>query len=141
MAVPTHLVTAMEFVNGAIGQLTTSFDVQFHMLPHIEIYGEAGTIRVPDPNGFGDPVFLRTKGDADWREVKVTRPYAENSRGLGVLDLVRAAQKGAQPRASGMLARHVLAVFHAAHAAPYHSKYVEIEPVERPEAMPNQPFD
>jgi predicted dehydrogenase len=134
--VPTHLVTVMEFAGGAVGQLTTSFDVQFHTLPHIEIYGSEGTLRVPDPNGFGGPVIVRTKGDADWSEVPITRPFADNSRGLGVRDMVQAVREGREPRASGRLARHVLAVFHAAHRAPHTGQYVEIDPVVRPEAMP-----
>lgn len=135
--VPTHLVTALEFVSGAVGQLTTSFDVQFHSLPHIEIYGELGTLRVPDPNGFGGPVLIRTRGDEEWREIAVVRPYAENYRGLGVVDLIQAARDGRQPRASGALARHILAVFHAAHSAPLHGRYVEIESTEWPSLMPN----
>ena len=134
--VPTHLVTVMEFGCGAVGQLTTSFDVQSHTLPHIEVYGSEGTLRVPDPNGFGGPVMLRSKGDGDWRDVPVTRPFSENSRGLGVRDMVLAVREGRAPRASGRLARHALAVFHAAHRAPATGQYVEIEPVERPAAMP-----
>lgn len=134
--VPTHLVTVLEFAGGAVGQLTTSFDVQFHTLPHIEVYGSEGTLRVPDPNGFGGPVMVRSKGDGDWREVPVTRPYAENSRGLGVRDMVQAIRNGQEPRAGGRLARHVLAVFHAAHRAPHTGQYVEIGPVATPEAMP-----
>ena len=134
--VPTHLVTVLEFASGAVGQLTTSFDVQFHTLPHIEVYGSEGTMRVPDPNGFGGPVFIRTKGQKEWSEAALTHPFADNSRGLGVRDLVQAVRERREPRASGKLARHVLQVFHAAHAAPFHGKYVEIEPVERPAAMP-----
>ena len=134
--VPTHLVTVMELASGAVGQLTTSFDVQFHTLPHIEVYGSEGTLRVPDPNGFGGPVLVRTKGDGDWRPLSLTHPNSEDMRGIGVRDLVCAIRSGERPRASGALARHALAVFHAAHAAPYHAKYVEIEPVERPAAMP-----
>lgn len=139
--VPTHLVTGMEFASGAVGQLTTSFDVQSHTLPHIEIYGESGTIRVPDPNGFGGPVFVRTVGDSEWNEVPVSRPYANNTRGLGVLDLAQAVREGRQPRASGALARHVLAVFHAAHAAPAQGRYIDVPRVERPEAMPSDPIE
>jgi predicted dehydrogenase len=134
--VPTHLITVMEMGNGTVGQLTTSFDVQCHTLPHLEIYGSEGTMRVPDPNGFSGPVQLRRRGDDNWRDVPVTRPYAENSRGLGVVDLVQAIGSGRVPRASGAMGRHALAVFHAAHRAPHIGQYVEIEPIERPQAMP-----
>jgi predicted dehydrogenase len=134
--VPTHLVTVMEMVSGTVGQLTTSFDVQFHTLPHIEVYGSLGTLSVPDPNGFGGPVLVRCKGDDEWRDAPVTRQFAENARGLGVRDMVLALREGRALRASGDLARHALAVFHAAHRAPHTGQYVAIEPVERPEAMP-----
>lgn len=132
--VPTHLVTVMEFAGGAVGQLTTSFDVKHHTLPNIEIYGSEGTIQVPDPNTFGGPVKIRT--DGDWEEVPLTHTNEENMRGLGLLDLAQALQEGRQHRASGDLARHALAVFHATHAAPARGEYVNIDPVERPEAMP-----
>jgi hypothetical protein len=49
--------------------------------------------------------------------------------------MVEAVQSGLEPRASGALARHALAVFHAAHRAPHTGKYVDIEPVLRPRAM------
>lgn len=132
--VPTHLVTVMEFAGGAVGQLTTSFDVQHHTLPHIEIYGSEGTLQVPDPNGFGGPVRLRAKGD--WSEMPLTHPNEENMRGLGVLDLAQSINEGRPHRASGDLARHVLSIVHATHAAPLRGEYVRIEPIERPEAMP-----
>ena len=49
-----------------------------------------------------------------WEDVPITRPYTENSRGLGVADLADALRIGRAPRASGKLARHVLDVMHAA---------------------------
>jgi len=132
--VPTHLVTVMEFAGGAVGQLTTSFDVRHHTLPNIQIFGSEGTIQVPDPNTFGGPVLIRTKGD--WEEVALTHPNPDNMRGLGLLDMVQAVNEGRAHRASGDLARHALAVFHATHAAPLSGQYVKIDRVERPAAMP-----
>jgi hypothetical protein len=41
-----------------------------------------------------------------WHDVEVTGVYAE--RGLGVLDLARAARTGGKPLASGELGYHVL---------------------------------
>ena len=59
----------MEFHNGAIGTLITSFDVfGGDTLPNIEIYGTKGTMLVPDPNGFGGSVQYRLTGETEWTE-------------------------------------------------------------------------
>ncbi len=107
---PTHIAALLHFETGAIGQLTTSFDVWHHTMPHIEIYGRDGSLGVPDPNGFGGPVKIRKAGQSDWEEVQVTGPYSQNSRGLGVLDMAYALCRGREARASGALAFHVLDV-------------------------------
>ena len=105
---PTHISGIMNFENGAVGAITTSFDVQRTTLPCIEVYGTEGSIIVPDPNGFGGPIRLFTKGSDNWRDVALTHPHAENSRGLGVLDLVQSVEECRHNRASGALALHVL---------------------------------
>jgi predicted dehydrogenase len=105
----THISGLLEFGNGAIGGLTTSFDVWHHGMPHIEVYGSEGSLRVPDPNGFGGEVWLRRHDDSEWRLVTPADPrFMENSRGLGVLDQVKAIEEHRTPRASGALAMHVL---------------------------------
>jgi len=56
---PTHVTGIMEFKNGAVGHITTSFDVWGARLPNIEIYGTEGSLSVPDPNGFGGTVLYK----------------------------------------------------------------------------------
>ena len=46
----THIAGVMDFTAGAVGTLTTSFDVHATNAQHIEIYGSEGTLIVPDPN-------------------------------------------------------------------------------------------
>ena len=60
--VPTHVAGVLEFVQGAVVTLVTSFDVQAHNCPRIEIYGSEGSLKVPDPNGFGGTVELYRDG-------------------------------------------------------------------------------
>lgn len=110
----THVAALLEFQNGAIGQITTSFDVWHSTLPPIELYGTEGSMLVPDPNGFGGVVKVRGSAEESWREVPIEFGHTENSRGLGVADLARALDEGRPPRASGELALHVLEVMHAA---------------------------
>ena len=133
---PTHHAGVMDFASGVVGTIITSFDVQAHTLPCIEIYGSEGTLGVPDPNGFGGPVRLRRRGQ-DWQEVALTHGYAENGRGVGAADLAMALRTGRKHRASGELNFHVLDVMLAFEDASKTGKHVELDSgCERPAAMP-----
>ncbi|MEO7018562.1 MAG: Gfo/Idh/MocA family oxidoreductase [Ktedonobacteraceae bacterium] len=105
---PTHVTGTMDFANGAIGTLIMSFDVWSHHLPRIEVYGTEGSLSVPDPNTFGGPVSLHRAGEKGWQEIPLTHGYTENSRGLGLADMVNAMSEKRQHRANGALAYHVL---------------------------------
>lgn len=135
--VPTHVAGILDFANGAVGTIITSFDVWAAKLPCIEIYGTEGSLSVPDPNGFGGPVRIRRARDEDWSEVELTHIYAENSRGIGVADMAYALQSGRKHRANGDMAYHVLDIMHAFHDASEQSKHIELESTcERPAALP-----
>lgn len=103
----THIAGIMEFDNSATGTIITSFDVWRADNPRIEIYGTKGSMQVPDPNGFGGPVRISKLG-SDWIDIPITRPYSENSRGLGVWDMANALRLKTPHRTSGKLAYHVL---------------------------------
>ncbi len=92
--VATHLTGSLRFESGAIGTITTSFDVKSSRLPWIEIYGEKGTLYVPDPNTFGGPVKLYRPEDGEIREIPLMYDNASNSRGLGLLEMARAIRDG-----------------------------------------------
>lgn len=121
--VPTHVVGLLEFGAGAepgghaAGTITTSFDVWASHAPLLEIHGTEGSLSLPDPNGFGGPVRVWTAGKREWTDVPVTRPYAENSRGLGLADMAEAIATGRPHRASGELAMHVLDIMESIHQA------------------------
>lgn len=107
---PTHIAGVLDFARGAIGTIVTSFDVWHaqHGAPLIEIYGTEGTLVLPDPNGFGGPVWLRRAGASEWREVPLVKGFAENTRSLGLADMALGIAKHKPHRASGELAYHVL---------------------------------
>ena len=133
---PTHLVTVLDFVSGAVGTLITSFDIWAHGMPNIEIYGSEGSLRVPDPNTFGGPVSLWQVGRKEWVDVPLLPLRAKNSRSLGLADLATALRSGRPHRASGDLAYHVLDVMHAVHDASRTGQHIQLESaVERPAAM------
>ena len=134
--VPTHIVGVIDFANGAVGTIVTSFDVWGGRLPRIEIYGTEGSLSVPDPNTFGGPVAVK-RGHGEWAEVPLTHGYAENSRGLGVADLAYGLRSGRSHRANDQLTYHVLDLMHAFHDASDSGKHVILESTcERPAALP-----
>lgn len=137
--VPTHVAGVLDFDNGAIGTIITSFDVWKHSMPCIEIYGTEGSMQVPDPNGFGGAVKVAKAGEREWTEVPLAHPYAENSRGVGVADMAMSILSGnTRPhRASGELTYHVLDIMHAIHDASLENRHIELESkAARPAAMP-----
>jgi predicted dehydrogenase len=105
---PTHITGLLEFVNGVIGTLITSFDVWGHTLPHIEIYGSQGTLFLPDPNTFGGPVRLIQNGSDVPVEIPLITGYVKNSRGLGVAEMATAMQTARLHCANDQLAYHIL---------------------------------
>ncbi|HEX7066044.1 MAG TPA: Gfo/Idh/MocA family oxidoreductase [Bacillales bacterium] len=133
---PTHIAGVLDFENGAIGSLITSFDVWGAQLPRIEIYGETGTLSVPDPNTFGGPVQVRRQNEKEWKEVPLTHGYTSNSRGLGAADMARAILEGRPHRANVGLTYHVLELMHGFHQASREGKHYHLEStVERPKAL------
>ena len=50
--VDTHVNAMLEFASGVRGTMTMSFDVWDSEMPRFEIYGEEGTICIPDPDRF-----------------------------------------------------------------------------------------
>ncbi len=135
--VPTHVVGLLDFANGAIGTIMTSFDVWSANLPRIEIYGSAGSLSVPDPNTFGGPVLVRRAGAQVWSEAPLAFGYVENSRGLGLADLCYALRSGRRHRANESLTYHVLDVMHAIHDASNDGRHVMVESTcERPAPLP-----
>ena len=108
--VDTHNAGLIQFENGAIISLVTSFDVWHHSMPNIEIYGTLGSLKVPDPNGFGGPVLLATPENREYREVPLITSYAENSRGIGLSEMALAKDEKRMNNASGQLGLHVLEI-------------------------------
>ncbi|MDM7461985.1 MAG: Gfo/Idh/MocA family oxidoreductase [bacterium] len=132
---PTHIAGAMEFANGAIATVVMSFDVHAHRLPCIEVYGAEGTLGVPDPNGFGGPVWLRRAGEREWREMPLTHPYAEQYRSLGLAEMIQAIQQGRPNRLNGDLAYHVLDAMLAFNDSSESERHIELESSCTPPAL------
>jgi predicted dehydrogenase len=112
---PDHIAGTLEFENGAMGTIITSFATRFSEHDNrqpIKIYGTEGTLRVPDPNGFDGPVHYRRNSDEDWRWVPHTfvKGYG---RSVGLADMAHALRTGRPHRANGEIAYTVLDLMQA----------------------------
>lgn len=129
----THYTAILQFASGALVEVTQSFDVSAHQMPPIMLYGEQGSISVPDPNGFGGE--LKTSKGRDWEEREVSG-FLENGRGLGVRDMAYAIRTGSHHRASGDLCLHVLDIMEACVESSESGRHIELTTtVERPQPV------
>jgi predicted dehydrogenase len=107
---PDHIAGTIEFANGVVGTIITSFATRFAQYDGkqpITVFGTNGTMRVPDPNNFDGPVAVRTIEDADFVEKPHTfvKGYG---RSVGLADMAVAIRSNRDFRANGEQAMAVL---------------------------------
>jgi len=124
--VPTHIAGIMHFASGAIGTITTSFEIWATETPALEIYGTEGTLSIPNPSFFAGPIRLRRAKSREWSTVPLIDHNYIDGRGLGIVDLACALRDRRPHRANGDLAYHVLDIMHAFHDAALEERSVEI---------------
>lgn len=117
---PTTIHALLEFDNGALVTLGTSWDVWQNDHNNMELYGEDGTLFVPDPNFFGGEVGLTKKGKSR-KPPKFTHPLSipnrEHGQGMmadyrtiGLADMAAAILEDRPHRCSHELALHAVDV-------------------------------
>lgn len=125
VAVDRHLAGVMEFAQGALLQITTSFDVRGHRHGPLELYGTDGSVSIPDPDCFDGPVELLQ--DGEWRGQATKHGHGDgNYRRLGLAQMAAAIRTGSAHCASGDLALHALEVMKAMHRSASAGKAIEI---------------
>jgi predicted dehydrogenase len=123
---PTTYLGTIFFKNKTIIRFTLSFDVIAHHRNHIELYGEKGSILVPDPNMFGGSVFTCKRLGGVWKEHKTNKmplgkinirekslraneaPINANYRGVGLAEMAYCIKNNIKHRCNGELSFHVL---------------------------------
>jgi predicted dehydrogenase len=125
--VPTYVTGIMQFENGAVGTIFTTFDVYYDTQARLEIYGSKGTLIVPDPNGFGGPVRLLRPEQGKYQEMPLTFDYSENSRGLGLADMAKAIRTGRGFRACSEQTCHVLEIMTSFQKSSEQGRMIELE--------------
>lgn len=133
--VPTTITGLLEFASGVSGVLVASFDAKATShRPGIEIYGTEGTLLAPDPNKFDQPPQLKRRPREEWNKCDMTHSFKENSRGVGVADMVLRKENG--HRANAEVAFHVLEAMHALHTSWDDRRWVALESTcARPEPV------
>ena len=128
---PTYVTGVLNFVSGATATMIMSFETWKTSLPRIEIYGEKGTLTVPDPNTFGGPIYLYRPEEGQFKEMPLMYPYKENSRGLGLSGMADAILSGKREfAASCKLTRHALDVMTGMLRSGESGQRVEMLPME-----------
>ncbi|MBT5214808.1 MAG: Gfo/Idh/MocA family oxidoreductase [Pelagibacteraceae bacterium] len=124
--IPTSIISHLEFKSGALIDTFFSFDIWKHNKSHIELYGDKGSLSVPDPNMFGGELLKCASKGGEWESIPTTHmnlgkynieknhervnedPTVANYRGIGVSEMIDSIKKGKKNRCSGELSLHVL---------------------------------
>lgn len=144
---PTTIHAILEFESGALVTLNASWDVWKHGHAPIELYGQEGSLFVPDPNFFGGEVRYTKKADPVKKTPKWNHPFAvpnqqhaqgpmANYRTCGLADMAIAIQEGREHRCSMELALHAIDVMTGILRAGETGKVVDMRTTcERPAAL------
>lgn len=136
---PDHILGCIDFDNDVTGTIITTFAAhypQYDPKQPITIYGEHGTIRVPDPNQFDGPVQLRKEGDADWTLIPPATPTGLG-RSVGLADMCQGIRDGREHRATGDQASYVLEAMQSFLDSSSSGRAVRpTGPYHRPEPLP-----
>lgn len=134
--IPTHVAGNILFKNGVIATVITTFDVWPTEMPHILIYGTKGTLIVPNPDHFGDPVKLRIGDNERLIDLPLLNKYNVNSRGIGICDMALAIKEKRMARTDSKMASHVLEIMEAFHRSQTEKKHIQL----RSECVQPAPF-
>jgi predicted dehydrogenase len=124
--VPTHVLAALQLESGALASLTVSFEANEQYESTLLVHGSEGTLELPDANAFDGDVRVRI-GRGDWETVPYASRGAQDTRGIGLHDMVEALQAGRPHRASGELGLHVLETAFAVLDAAARGESVKVE--------------
>lgn len=140
---PTNIHALLEFANGATVTMGTSWDVWVHRHANMELYGETGSLFIPDPNFFGGAVEI---GGQD-KDIKALpewdHPFGmpnedekANYRCAGLADMATAIDEGRDHRCNVDLAVHAVDVMTSILRAGEERRFIDLTTTcERPAAL------
>src|SRR5210317_46793 len=142
---PTTYISTIKFLNNAVIKLTLSFDIVSHKRNHIELYGDKGSMIVPDPNMFGGDVLVYKKHSKNWSSYQTNNmplgkinirtqssranesPTNANYRGVGLSEMIYAIQNNKTHKCNGDLSLHVLNIIDAIHQSARTRKKIALQ--------------
>jgi predicted dehydrogenase len=120
----------IEFDTGITAQLSLVWGINHRSeVPFVVVFGTDGELRLPNPNVFDGPAFIRRYSEEEWHELPGSRqPPAlpRNLRGLGVADMARAIRENRSPAAPGEIAAHVVEIIDAMISSARTGKHAEL---------------
>lgn len=144
---PTNIHALLEFEQGATITVSTSWDVWAHRHGHMELYGQKGSLFLPDPNFFGGmlkkagedgiiaPVDMWDHPFGKANQELDTNPRA-NYRTAGLSDMALSIQEGRSHRCSFEMALHAIEVMTGTIKSGETGTFVDLTTrCERPEAL------
>lgn len=135
---PTTIHAVLEFASGALVTLGASWDVKAHRHREMELYGQNGSIYVPDPNFFGGEVVIARQDGTEQAHSADQHPFGSpnmtdgggreqaNYRCAGLSDMAVAIQENRQHRCNAEIARHVIEVMTGILAAGETRSWIEM---------------
>jgi predicted dehydrogenase len=144
---PTTLHALLHFENGAVVTLNASWDVWTHGHSPIELYGEEGTLFVPDPNFFGGDVRYTLRDQPVAKPEPWEHPFAvpnqesprgplANYRASGLADMAVAIRDDRPHRCSLEASLHAIEIMTSILKSGETGKFVEMKTTcERPAAL------
>lgn len=145
VSTPTTIHALLEFHNGAVVTLGTSWDVFSNRHGNMELYGSEGTLYVPDPNFFGGDLVMTDKTEEAELPGGWDHPFGvindldenrANYRAAGLADMAIAIQEGRPHRCNQEVALHAVDVMTSILKAGETNQVLEISTTcERPEAL------
>ena len=114
---PTSVHGLLEFASGAVVTLGASWDVRAHRHGHMELYGQDGTLFLPDPNFFGGDLEVAFDEDKVETLAPWDHPFGvandgvqANYRAAGLADMAAGIAEDRAHRCSLDLAVHAVDV-------------------------------
>jgi predicted dehydrogenase len=143
---PTNIHALLDFANGATVTLGASWDVWAHRHANMELYGETGSIFVPDPNFFGGDVEIGSQEKEIAALPAWDHPFGVNNeddranyRCAGLADMAAAIDAGRAHRCNIDLAVHAVDVMTSILRAGEERRFIDLSTTcQRPAALSPQ---
>ncbi|MDC0044842.1 Gfo/Idh/MocA family oxidoreductase [Pelagibacteraceae bacterium] len=135
---PTTLMGTLEFYNNSKFQFLCSWDIWKHTHTNMELYGDKGSMIIPDPNFFSGDILISNKNN-EWEKINNNKMLLgipnktdnngtkiANYRGIGLSDMINSIENNRDFRCSLELSLHILEIMESIIISANDNKQVNI---------------